>query len=132
MLSLFPQILFLSPLGLSLIRIAAGLTLLSLAYYHGSRIGELSAIRFPIIGRGSWVVWIAALAETILAAALIAGYLTQLAALLAALYMLKHLVWQRRYPQFFPLSHTAAFLLLAITLCILVSGAGAFALDLPL
>lgn len=132
MLSLFPQLLFLAPLGITLLRIAAGLTFLSLAYWHSQRSRELSNVRFILIGKGAWIVYAAILFEAVVGAALIAGYLTQLAALLGTLMAIKCIVWRGRYPQFFPLDRVASALLLVICLSLVVSGAGAFALDLPL
>jgi uncharacterized membrane protein YphA (DoxX/SURF4 family) len=132
MLSLFPQILFLAPLGLTLLRVAAGLTLLWLAYFHGARRHELAAIRFPVVGSGAWIVWMAIIFETVIGIALIVGIYTQLAALLGAVAAIKFLIWRKRYPQFFTLTRDTSALLLVICLCLLVSGAGAFAFDLPL
>ncbi len=132
MLSLFPQILFLAPLGLTLLRVAAGLVFLSFAYFHTTRSGELARVRFLVVGSGAWIVWFAIIFETAIGIALAIGLYTQLAALVGAIAALKCLVWQKRYPQFFLLSYTASALLLVICLCLLVSGAGAYAFDLPL
>jgi len=132
MLSLFPQILFLAPLGLTLIRVSAGITFLWLAYWHGSREHELRSVRFPVVGRGAWIVWVSVAWEVAVGAALIVGFYAQLAALLGALSAVKFLLWRTRYPQFIPLARQTSVLLLAICLSLLVSGAGAYAFDLPL
>lgn len=132
MLSLFPQILFLAPLGITLLRVASGLTFLWLAYFHGAGRHELSGIRFPVVGRGAWIVWMAIIFEVAIGVALIVGIYTQLAALLGAVAAIKFLIWRARYPQFFILTRDTSALLLVICLCLLVSGAGAFAFDLPL
>lgn len=132
MLSLFPQILFLAPLGTALLRLAVGITFLSLSYWHGARRGELAAVRFPVIGRGAWIVWITVLWEGIVGLALVFGIYTQLVALFGALSALKFLIWRKRYPQFIPLDRATSALLLVICLSLVVSGAGAYAFDLPL
>ena len=132
MLSLFPQILFLAPLGLTLLRLAAGLTFLSLAYFHGARSRELAAIRFPVVGKGAWIIWVAVIFEMLIGVGLVMGIYTQLAALLGTVAAVKLLIWRRSYPQFFTLTRDTSALLLAICLTLIVSGAGAFAFDLPL
>ncbi|HEY4517005.1 MAG TPA: DoxX family membrane protein [Candidatus Paceibacterota bacterium] len=132
MLSLFPQILYLAPLGITLLRIAAGLTFLSLAYFHVMRSRELSTIRFPVVGSGAWIVWLAIIFETLIGVALVLGIYAQLAALLGAVAAIKLLIWRKRYPQFFTLTRHTSALLLVICLCLVVSGAGAYAFDLPL
>lgn len=132
MLSLFPQILFLAPLGLTLLRVAAGLTFLWFAYMHWTHGQELARVRFVIVGSGFWIVAVAMIFETMTGIALIIGLYTQLAALVGAVAALKCLIWHKRYPQFFLLSGAASAFLLVICLCLFVSGAGAYALDLPL
>ena len=132
MLSLFPQILFLEPVGITLLRVTAGAIFLYLAYWHSQRTSELSRVPFIIIGKGAWIVYGAILFEGAVGATLLIGYLTQLAALLGALMALKYLIWRGRYPQFFPLDRAASFMLLAICLSLMVTGAGSYAFDLPL
>lgn len=132
MLSLFPQILFLAPLGISLLRVAAGIAFLSLAYWHLGKKNDLRRVEFIVVGKGAWIVYTAILFEAVTGAALFAGYATQLAAIFGALMALKSLIWRKRYPQFFPLDRAASALLLVICLSLIVSGAGGFAFDLPL
>jgi uncharacterized membrane protein YphA (DoxX/SURF4 family) len=132
MLSLFPQILFLSPLGTTLLRIVAGGIFLLYAWTHAANREELGRIRFFIIGNGVWIPLLAALVEFLAGIALVCGIYTQGAAIVGALLALKSLVWRRRYPTFFTLSPIASMLLFAICLSLIVSGAGAFAFDLPL
>ncbi len=132
MLSLFPQILFLAPLGLALLRLAAGLTFFGIACSRAGRHTALAEVRFPVVGSGAWIVWLAIIVEGGVGVALIAGAYTQLAAVFGALLAIKSLAWHKRYPQLFPLEQLPTALLLAICLSLVVSGAGAFALDLPL
>ena len=103
MLSLFPELLSFALVGTTLLRVTAGCTFLYLAYCHSQRFHELSAVRFILIGKGAWIVYIAILLEAATGAALVLGYGTQLAALFGALMAIKSIVWRSRYPQFFPL-----------------------------
>ncbi len=132
MLSLFPQILFLSPLAPTLLRIAAGLIFLSIAWTHWQKQDELGQIDFVLIGRGVWIPIFASIIELIIGVGLVLGIYAQLAGLLGALGALKFFIWKRRYGAIIPLSRTASVLLLVICLSLVFTGAGAFAFDLPL
>jgi uncharacterized membrane protein YphA (DoxX/SURF4 family) len=132
MLSLFPQILWLAPLGTALLRISVGLVFLLIGLDHWRRRGELSKADFILVGHGMWIPMLAALIELAVALCLFLGAYTQVAAIFGALLALKQLVWHGSYPSFFPFSRSTSALLLAICLSLIVSGAGAFALDLPL
>lgn len=132
MLSLFPQILFLSPFSASLLRLAAGVVFLFLAWMHYGKRETLAKEKFIVIGRGMWIPLFASLFELLLGVLLIAGAYTQAAAIAGALLALKQLIWRNRYPDFFPLSATASALLLVICLSLIVTGAGVLAFDLPL
>lgn len=114
MLSLFPELLFLAPVAVAILR-------LTLAGYIG-----YAAWRH--VAESGAVIRILAIVEAAVAAALIAGFRVQAAAILAALLVAgmmaaPHL---RRYPM------SALVLLLLLSLSLVVMGAGAFAFDLPL
>ena len=133
MLSLFPQILFLAPAGTALLRIAAGLAYLYVAYFLWSEQKALAQERLPLIG--SLPPWLASIASLLFAAIgvlLIVGLWTQCAALLAALASLKGALFAKKYPRIVPLSRAAYLFLFVICLSLVVSGAGAFGFDLPL
>ncbi len=132
MLNPFPNLLFLSYFAPTLLRLAAALVIAFVAYTHIKNRGALSNTKFPIVGKGAWIVWASIVVEAAVAAGLLFGYGTQLAALLGAVLGLKYSAWAGRYPQFFVLSRIASLLLLVICLSLLVTGAGAFAMDLPL
>ncbi len=132
MLSLFPQILFLSPFSATLLRFAAGTIFLLAAMHHYSEREELGKTPFMVVGSGAWIPIFAALIELAVGGALMFGIYTQAAALIGALLALKQFVWKRRYPHFFPLSRTASALLFVICISLLVTGPGLFAFDLPL
>lgn len=114
MLSLFPQLLFLAPLGAFVIRIAAALTFGFIAYRHSHEASGLA--------KG------AAVLEAACAALLLVGMYTQVGALLGIGIWILHAAW--RPLRVLPVS--SMLLLFALCLSILVTGAGAFAFDLPL
>lgn len=132
MLNPFPQLLFLSYFAPTLLRVVAGLVIAALAYHHFKNKETLSSVRFPVVGSGAWIIWLSVVIEVLVAAGLLFGYGTQVAALLGALVALKSIVWSGRYPHYFIFSRMAAFLLLGICLSLMVTGAGALAMDLPL
>ena len=128
----FPELLMLGFFAPTLLRFAAALVFAYLAYRHFENRAKASRIVFPLVGSGSWIVWFAILSEVAVAAALFAGYYTQIAALVGMVIALKHIVWRGKYPGFFWITRSAAFLLFVICLSLLASGAGALAFDLPL
>lgn len=132
MLSLFPQILFLSPIGTTLLRVTAGLVFLLMGWKHYKNRDALSTMQFIVIGGGLWIPMVTAFVEVAVGITLTLGIYTQAAAIVGAAIALKSVVWKGRYPAFFPLSRTASVLLLVISLSLIMSGAGAFAFDLPL
>lgn len=114
MLSVFPELLFLSPLAPLLIRVALGLLFFATAWKHVQR-KDIASRTLAVL-------------EFAVAAALSAGAWTQGAALLASIVAA---IWI-----FQPTSrvHQLSTILLALAmgLSLIVTGAGAFALDLPL
>lgn len=133
MLSVFPQILFLAPLGTTLLRIVAGLYFLYVAYALVADREAIEAVRLPVIGNArEWMVYLSSLVTFGVSILLIVGLWTQIAALLGALIALKHAVMARRYGDVLPLSSGTSLLLLLVCLTLVVMGAGLFAFDLPL
>lgn len=132
MLSLFPQILFLSPLAPTLLRFAAGVVFLLAAWTHYDKREELGRESFIVVGTGLWIPIVTSLVELGIAVGFVFGAYTQAVAIAGALAAMKYFFWKRRYPNFFPLSRSASALLFAICLSLVVTGPGAFALDLPL
>lgn len=114
MLSLFPQILFLAPLSATLIRIALAIIFGYAAWRHFSR-PETTSRAFGVF-------------EIVLASALFVGFWTQAAAILSGLLIVANMFSGH------PKLYVKTTLLLALVMCIslLVTGAGAFALDMPL
>ncbi len=114
MLSIFPDILFLAPLAPFVIRIALAVLFVSVGW---SRVYQNDLVLRSF-----------ALVEIAVAAALALGAWTQPAALAGALVVLAWIV----RPTLRPTPVSTALLALVMCLSLLVTGAGAFAFDLPL
>ncbi len=132
MLNTFPDLLSLGFFAPTLLRIAVALAFLFGAYMQYQRVDELSNIRFPIVGAGGWIIWLSIVAHAAIGLMLLFGYYTQIAAILGALGSIKGLVYAKKYPRVFALCRIDYFFVLVICLSLLLSGAGAFAFDLPL
>jgi uncharacterized membrane protein YphA (DoxX/SURF4 family) len=133
MLSLFPQILFLSPLATTLLRIVAGLFFGYISYRMIVTRAEIERTDMPIVGQPSeWLVWFSALATLAVGILLVVGLWTQAAAILGMIIALKHTYVAKKYPALMPLASSACLLLFVVCLSLLFSGAGAFGVDLPL
>lgn len=132
----FPGILAVGMWGYpqTLLRIAVALVFLYVAYEQYQRRDAMAKIPFPIIGTvfGMGVVWFAIIVELLIGGALIAGYYTQIAAIFGALAAAKYFIFGNRWPTVAPISRGTSFLLFIILISLFLSGAGAFAYDLPL
>lgn len=129
----FPELLFLGPhFGPMIIRLAAAGVLLFVAYSVWKNRERIAETSFPIIGKAPWLAAASAVVHGTLGFMLGAGYYTQIAALVAILGSIKSFIFAKRYPSIIPLSRPAIVLLIAILLSLFISGAGAFAFDLPL
>lgn len=114
MLSIFPSILFLAPFSALLIRIALAFVLANAAWKHSYETGNMA--------RG-----LAAL-EAITAAVVVVGASTQVAAIVGAIIIGAWLY----FPSLRPVAYGTALLSLVLCLSLIVTGAGALAVDLPL
>ena len=133
MLSIFPQLLFLSPLGVTILRICASVAFAVIAYRMVRDEKKIENTSFVLIGKpASWMVWLSSTISGVIAIALFIGYATQPFSILGALLAAKHLACYRKYHAVLPLSSGTYAFLLATCLMLLVSGAGALAFDLPL
>lgn len=113
MLSLFPELLFLAPLSAFLIRLAVSIAMGYLAYRHAIMPGAA----FKIL----------CIVEGVAAVLLIAGGYTQAAALVGLILVGVNLLTPARI-----LPRSTLLLLGLMCLSLLMTGAGAFAFDLPL
>ncbi|OGC88754.1 hypothetical protein A2419_03275 [Candidatus Adlerbacteria bacterium RIFOXYC1_FULL_48_26] len=134
MLNPFPEILFLGHLAPTLLRIAAAFCLGYSAYYILKNRRVAMQTELPIIGKpGLALVWIATSITMLTAFALFFGYGTQGAAILGGAIALKYgLFLPNRIQHLVPLSRGTYVLVFVICLSLLVTGGGAFAMDLPL
>lgn len=114
MLSIFPEILFLSPFAALFIRAAVGLVFTYCAWDH--------------LKENDGVARSLGVLEIVLGAAFFAGAWTQALALVGAIVM-GIFLWQ---PTRRPIALGTALLTLVMCLSLLVTGAGPFAFDLPL
>ena len=114
MLSVFPEVLFLSPLAPFLIRAALGILFAHSAWNH--------------IQKTDTAPRILAVFEAALGVVLALGAWTQPAALAAAAVAI---VWLAR-PDIRTTAASTALLALVMSLSLIVTGAGAYAFDLPL
>ncbi len=134
MLNPFPEILFLGYLAPTLLRIAAAICI-GYSAYHILRNREAAVqIDLPVIGKPAmFLVWIATGFAALVAMALFFGYGTQIAAILGGLIALKYSFFlPKRLQSLLPLSRGTYMLVFVICLSLLITGGGAFAMDLPL
>ncbi len=134
MLNPFPELLTFSFFAPTLLRVAVGLVFAYLAWHHFSArracAGEIEMFVSRSLAGGLCTIY--ALIEALVALGLVIGLYTQVAALVGAVITLKILVLKRSFHQTAPLSRTAYALVCIICISLLVTGAGAYALDLPL
>lgn len=133
MLAFFPELLFLAPFAITLLRLTVAVSVLYIAYVHWQRREEIGAMRFPIVGSvGAWFIAFGSLIEAIIGAALFIGYATQFAAILAFVMAFKHVIYAKKYPRAIPLCRADYVYLMVMSFALLLLGAGALAFDLPL
>jgi len=134
MLNTFPQLLTYGFFAATLLRIVVGLSILYISYVQFKR---RKAIIEEVRQNIGWridqtLIIIAALIVFAVGLAITLGWHTQIAAIIAIVFMLKQMVIAKRYPAAAPLCRLDYFYLIVILLTLLVTGAGAFAFDLPL
>ena len=135
MLNVFPGILipFFAPL---LLRVAVGVVFVCIGIRTWRRARELAAIPLPLIGAQAWMPYLAGVLEIALGLMFVAGWYTQVAALLGLVGMVKYAVYRRWCPRliegYFPISALAAVLIGAICVSLMFSGAGLHAFDIYL
>ncbi len=132
MVNVFP-ILFLAPLAHTVLRIVAGLLLAKLALRHVHHAKELAPrLHFPFFPFPNFLALWLALTELVIAFMYIAGFYTQIAALIAMVYCIKFIVLYRKVQGPHIPSKMFFVLLFAVSLSLFITGAGAFAFDLPI
>lgn len=132
MLNPFP-IQFLAPLAYTLMRICVGLILVRLGRRNLHNRATLQTLfTFRLFPYGNFFVLYMSLLEIVLGLMFIFGFLTQIAALLLIVFCLKFMIMHKRFDH--PLlPKRLSYLLLCICgLSLFITGAGAFAIDLPI
>ncbi len=133
MLNPFPHLLDYGFFVPTLIRLVLVVTSIYVAQFLVRERSKLIGIRVPVVGTmRSWMVWASVVLPLILAACLLVGWNTQWAAIVAALVFLKHLIGTKNYQGVLPFPPSTYILLIILSLSLLLSGAGAYAFDLPL
>lgn len=137
MLNPFPELLslgygsyFLVPAMLR-ITVAAVFVYLALTHFKNKKMiaAELTIMSVEM---AIWATGVAILIELAIAALLFVGAFTQITALVSAAGSIKAIILKKRFPSLYPLSPLAYILVAVISLSLLLTGAGAFAFDLPL
>ncbi len=132
MLNPFPALLTYGFFAPTLLRVAAALVFLYMAYTVYQHRAQAARTPMPMVGLQPWAPGFAVLAYSIIGVSLLLGYYAQIGAILGAIAALKELFWGARMQALFPLSRAGSLLLLSICLSLIVTGAGALAFDLPL
>ncbi|HJO89562.1 MAG: DoxX family protein [Candidatus Pacebacteria bacterium] len=137
MLNTFPNLLFLGLLSPFLIRITVGLMFLWIGYSYlfKDRVTATNQVsnRWPKLAIS--IVWFGGILEIITGFFLIAGFLTQIAAIAGILIAIDALFVKWLYKDLNKVAKYSKMfyiLILVASLSLLFSGAGAFAFDLPL
>lgn len=132
MLSMFP-IQFLAPLAFLILRVAVALCLFYLGRQHLRYRQELQNILvlswWPY---GRTTAYLFALGEIILATCIFVGASTQIAALLVVIMSGKMLILRSYFDHHTIPDRLFYFLLFAASLSLMITGPGAFAVDLPI
>ena len=132
MLNTFPHLLVLQFYAPALIRVAVACAFFYAAYATHKHRDAAAHLRFPFIGTASWAGNFTMLMYAAIGLMLLLGSYTQIAALLGGITSIKGLLLGKRFEALFPYSRSTYILLLVMCLSLLISGAGARALDLPL
>ena len=133
MLNTFPSLLTYGFFAPTILRALVALSFFAIAYLQFSRREEIGEIKIPILGHvDKTMVLISSLIIGATGLAILLGWHTQLAALVGLVLCIKHAIYAKKYPRLIPLCRGEYIQLIVILLTLLVSGAGAFAMDLPL
>ncbi|MEX0652200.1 MAG: DoxX family protein [Candidatus Paceibacterota bacterium] len=134
MLSIFPSLLIFGIFAPFILRVVVGAYLLHIGWGHLTTQRETLVEKlYARLGSPTTIfIVFGGLFEVVLGLFLIAGFLTQVMALLGGLYALKLLWFKKEFPVLVPHERIFYILLFAIFLSLLLTGAGAPAVDLPL
>ena len=126
MLNTFPQLLTYGFFAPTVLRLTVAIVLFYLAYHQWLKRTEIAKVRafvFPTLS----IIF-----NLIIGIALFLGWHTQIAALLAIIGFCVGLWLNRRYPHIVILSNATVIILMVTCASLLLTGAGALAMDVPL
>lgn len=130
MLSIFPSLFAFSLVGTALLRLLLGIVFLYFAYKL-ARAGKQKA-HPGLCTKQSLLFYGGACIEAVMGLFLCIGLFTQIAALLAALLSLDHLLRRKQFEPIFEQTRLVQLVLFCLSLALLTLGPGLFSLDLPL
>jgi uncharacterized membrane protein YphA (DoxX/SURF4 family) len=126
MLNTFPDLLTYGFFAPTILRLTVAIVLFYLAYHQWRTRVEIAKVRsfmFPTLS----IIF-----NVIVGIALFVGGYTQIAALLAIIGFCIGLWLNRRHPHIVILSNTTVIVLIVVCVSLLLTGAGALAMDIPL
>jgi len=132
MLNTFPSLLTYSFFAPLFLRIALALSIAYIVWFQFKHREAIGDTRVALIGKVGGLLWLALLIEAVVAVMLFVGYLTQVAAIIALLLALKHYIFAKKYPLVIPFARSTYVFMFVVCLSLLLTGAGALAMDLPL
>lgn len=134
MLNTFPDLLTYSLLAPFILRVVIGLIFIDLGVilFKGEKARWLTSLSILRIPKPEMAVKILGVVEVIGGAMLILGFYTQMTALILALFTFAETYIEYKEPTILKRNLVFYVIVLAILISLLFSGAGAFAIDLPL
>ncbi|MFA6269638.1 MAG: DoxX family protein [Candidatus Paceibacterota bacterium] len=134
MLNTFPDLLTYSLLSPFILRVVIGLIFVDLGVllFKGEKARWLTSLSVLKVPRPEMAIKVFGVIEVVGGAMLILGFYTQMTALILALFTFAESYIEYKEPGILKRNLVFYVMLLAILISLLLSGAGAFAIDLPL
>lgn len=134
MLSIFPALLTYQLLAPTLLRLTLGIVFVNFGFTKIGRQKAEKIVFFETIGLNPGIayVWVIALIEIVTGLFLVAGFLTQIAALVSVVILAIAFLLKKKHPLSLESGSGFLILCLVIALSLLLTGPGFFAFDLPL
>lgn len=134
MLSIFPSLLIFGIFAPFILRVTIGVYFLYTGYQHIQKeqkdIVQEATQKFGSFAKPLVITGV--LFEIALGLLLVVGFLTQIASILGMIFVLKLLWFKNEYPHFVKNERVLYIIIFVILLSLLFTGAGAYAVDLPL
>lgn len=129
MLTPFPDLLTYGAYAPTILRVVLALALFYIAYQQIKHRGKIAELKLPV---SNAFASLSAILHAVVGLMVLVGYYTQWAVIIVAVALITGLWLNRRYPSVVILSNGTIVVLLAVCLSLLITGAGAYAFDLPL